>query len=294
MWQANWVKSQLQGRHRDLSVELVKIKTKGDKILDQSLSKVGGKGLFVKEIEDALISRETDIAVHSMKDVPVKLPDGLIIGAVPEREDLRDAFISAGSIPLKRLRQGARIGTSSLRRQSQLLHLRPDIAIVPIRGNVETRIKKIETEGLDGVILAAAGLKRLRFEHKVTEFFEPEVMLPAIGQGALAIEIRDDDDAAKELIGFLDHEKTRIGVTAERSFLRTLEGGCQVPIAAWARVDGESIHLIGMVADVDGGSLIRDTIDGTLDQAEALGGLLAERLLEQGARAILDKLLENE
>jgi len=294
LWQANWVKSQLQGRHRDLSVELVKIKTKGDKILDQSLSKVGGKGLFVKEIEDALISRETDIAVHSMKDVPVKLPDGLIIGAVPEREDLRDAFISAGSIPLKRLRQGARIGTSSLRRQSQLLHLRPDIAIVPIRGNVETRIKKIETEGLDGVILAAAGLKRLRFEHKVTEFFEPEVMLPAIGQGALAIEIRDDDDAAKELIGFLDHEKTRIGVTAERSFLRTLEGGCQVPIAAWARVDGESIHLIGMVADVDGGSLIRDTIDGTLDQAEALGGLLAERLLEQGARAILDKLLENE
>ena len=294
LWQANWVKDQLETRHPGLSVELVKIKTKGDKILDTALAKVGGKGLFVKEIEDALIRNETHLAVHSMKDVPADLPEGLIIDAIPEREDVRDAFIAREVSTWKDLPQGARVGTSSLRRQSQLLSRRPDLTMIPLRGNVETRLKKLETENLDAVVLAVAGIKRMKLEDRITEYFSDDIMLPAIGQGALALEVREDDREVRELIRFLKHPDTETAMAAERSFLRTLQGGCQVPIAALARVDGDTVRISGLVADTDGSSVFRDSAEGPADDAARIGSELAARILDQGARDILEKLLEAE
>ena len=294
LWQANWVKDRLETRHPGLSVELVKIKTKGDKILDTALAKVGGKGLFVKEIEDALIRNETHLAVHSMKDVPADLPEGLIIDAIPEREDVRDAFIAREVSTWKDLPQGARVGTSSLRRQSQLLNRRPDLTMIPLRGNVETRLKKLETENLDAVVLAVAGIKRMKLEDRITEYFSDDIMLPAIGQGALALEVREDDREVRELIRFLKHPDTETAMAAERSFLRTLQGGCQVPIAALARVDGDTVRISGLVADTDGSSVFRDSAEGPADDAARIGSELAVRILDQGARDILEKLLEAE
>ncbi len=294
LWQARWVKSQLESRHEGLRVELVLIKTKGDTILDTALSKVGGKGLFVKEIEEALLRRETDVAVHSMKDVPAEQPEDLVIGAVPEREDLRDVLISRDGKPLEQLPPGARIGTGSLRRQAQLLALRPDLTVVSIRGNVDTRIRKLQTDNLDGIILAAAGMKRMDMSHLVTQYFSPETMLPAIGQGALAIETRRDDRRTLDLISFLKHERTEIGLTAERSFLRTVQGGCQVPIAAWADVAGPVVKLHGLVADLDGRTVIRESMQAPIGQTEALGREVAEKILARGGREILDSLLENQ
>lgn len=294
LWQANWVKDRLETRHPGLSVELVKIKTKGDKILDTALAKVGGKGLFVKEIEDALIRNETHLAVHSMKDVPADLPEGLIIDAIPEREDVRDAFIAREVSTWKDLPQGARVGTSSLRRQSQLLSRRPDLTMIPLRGNVETRLKKLETENLDAVVLAVAGIKRMKLEDRITEYFSDDIMLPAIGQGALALEVREDDREVRELIRFLKHPDTETAMAAERSFLRTLQGGCQVPIAALARVDGDTVRISGLVADTDGSSVFRDSAEGPADDAARIGSELAARILDQGARDILEKLLEAE
>jgi hydroxymethylbilane synthase len=294
LWQANWVKDRLESRHQGLSVELVKIKTKGDKILDTALAKVGGKGLFVKEIEDALIRRETDLAVHSMKDVPAELPEGLIIDAIPEREDVRDAFIAREVSAWKDLPHGAHVGTSSLRRQSQLLHLRPDLVMIPLRGNVETRLRKLETENLDAVVLAVAGIKRMKLEDRITEYLSDDIMLPAIGQGALALEVREDDREMRELIRFLKHPATETAMAAERSFLRTLQGGCQVPIAALARVEGDKVRISGLVADTDGSRVFRDSAEGAVEDAARIGSDLAARILDQGAGEILERLLEAE
>src|SRR5512137_1043138 len=269
LWQANWVKSELEKRYPDMEVSLVKIKTMGDKILDVPLAQVGGKGLFVKEIEEAMLRGEIDIAVHSMKDVPTEFPEGLGLVCITEREDPRDAVISRG-IKFADLKQGARIGTSALRRQAQLLKVRPDLEMVIIRGNVETRISKLITEKLDAVILAAAGLKRLGFTDKVTEYLDTNLSLPAIGQGALGIECRLDNEAVKETIAFFHHPDTSYAVRAERALLKRCEGGCQVPIAAFGQVNGDQMTLTGFVASVDGKRSVRETITGPAAEGEKL------------------------
>jgi hydroxymethylbilane synthase len=292
--QAEWVKARLEERYKDLDVGLKKIKTTGDMILDVPLAQVGGKGLFVKEIEEALLRREIDLAVHSMKDVPTFLPPGLHLGAITDREDPRDVFIGRDGRPFKNLRQGARIGTSSLRRQAQLLNLRPDLQIVQLRGNLDTRLRKIvqseSDDGLDGIILAAAGLKRMGWLDKVTEYLPFEMSLPAVGQGALGIECRMGDTATNQKLKFLNHPKTQWCVLAERAFLGRLEGGCQVPIAAHGRIENERLKLDGLVSSVDGRRLIRDSAQGPPEEAERLGVHLAERLVSQGAEAILQEI----
>jgi hydroxymethylbilane synthase len=291
VWQAGWVRSRILALNPQYEVELVKIKTMGDKITDVPLARVGGKGLFVKEIETALLEGRIDLAVHSMKDVPADIPQGLLIGAVPERENPADALISRNGNSLEDLPKGACIGSSSLRREAQVRHIRPDITVRPLRGNLDTRIRKLETEALDGIIVAAAGVKRLGLEARITQYLPEHVMLPAIGQGALAIEIREDDDLVRSLTTALDHRQTRLTVESERAFLRRLEGGCQVPIAARAKVAGDQLELTGLVAEVDGSVLIRDSIAGASDQPEKLGVELANRLLEKGGRKVLEKIL---
>ncbi len=293
LWQAEWVKSELERRHPGLEVNLVKIKTTGDKILDVPLARVGGKGLFVKEIEEAMLRDDIDIAVHSMKDVPTEFPDGLGIHCVTEREDPRDALISRG-VAFASLPHGAKVGTSALRRQAQLLKVRPDLQMVVIRGNVETRIGKLETEGLDAVILAAAGLKRLGYTHRITEYLGLDLSLPAIGQGALGIECRLDDDAVKDAVAFLNHTETSQAVHAERALLWRCEGGCQVPIAAHGEVRNGELTLAGFVASVDGSRSVRDSISGPASQCEKLGIELAERLLRNGAGEILSEVYQRE
>lgn len=292
--QAEWVKTRLEERYKDLDVGLKKIKTTGDMILDVPLAQVGGKGLFVKEIEEALLRQEIDLAVHSMKDVPTFLPSGLHLGAITNREDPRDVFISRDGRPLKDLRQGARIGTSSLRRQAQLLNFRPDLQIVQLRGNLDTRLRKVaqssSDEGLDGIILAAAGLKRMGWLDRVTEYLLFEMSLPAVGQGALGIECRMGDATTNQKLKFLNHPETRCCVLAERAFLGRLEGGCQVPIAAHGRIENNYLHLDGLVASVDGRRLIRDSVQGPQEEAERLGVHLAEQLVSQGAEAILQEI----
>ena len=244
LWQANWVKTALTAGHPSLSVELVPIKTKGDKILDVALAKVGGKGLFVKEIEEALLNGHIDLAVHSMKDMPAEIPDGLCIGAIPRRETPQDVLISRKGLPLSQLGQNARIGTSSLRRTAQLLYVRPDLVILPLRGNLDTRLKKLEAENLDAIILAAAGVKRLGIEYRITEYLDEKVMLPAVGQGALCIEIRENDPEVESITTLLEHHETRTVVMGERAFLNRLEGGCQVPIAAHGKIEKRQIYTL--------------------------------------------------
>ena len=292
LWQANWVKSTLERMVPETAVSLLPIKTKGDKILDVPLAKVGGKGLFVKEIEEALLDRRIDLAVHSMKDMPAELPEGLCIGPVPERENPHDVLISATGVGLSALEPGAVIGTSSLRRAAQLLHTRPDLTILPLRGNLDTRLKKLQHHQMDAIVLAAAGVKRLGLEHVITEYLDPSVMLPAVGQGALCIEIRREDPAISDLLTPLDHLQTRIAVMGERAFLHRLEGGCQVPIAAFGQVQQNEFSLSGLVADVDGKTLIKDTLQGSLDEPETIGKKLADRLASLGARKILNQLKE--
>lgn len=287
LWQAEWVKSELEKRYPGMTVELIKIKTTGDKILDVPLAKVGGKGLFVKEIEEAMLRGEIDIAVHSMKDVPTMFPEGLHLGAITKREDPRDAFISRGSVRFKDLPQGAKVGTSSLRRQAQLMNIRPDLEILQLRGNVDTRLRKLREGQFDAIILAAAGIKRLGLSQNVTEYIEPEVSLPAIGQGALGIECKKDDREVNDLISFFNHPESRTCVSAERALLKRLEGGCQVPIACYGKIIDGGLHLTGLVASVDGKHIIKDSINGRPEDAERLGVTLAENLLEQGADAIL-------
>jgi hydroxymethylbilane synthase len=290
LWQANWVKSALNAGNTPIAVELVPIKTKGDKILDVPLAKVGGKGLFVKEIEDALLNDRIDLAVHSMKDMPSEIPDGLCVGAIPEREIPQDVLISKKGLLLHDLMPGARIGTSSLRRSSQLLHARPDLVILPLRGNLDTRLKKLETENLDAIILAAAGVKRLGLENRITEYLDENVMLPAVGQGALCIEIRQNDPEIEPIIAALNHQQSWTVVMGERAFLNRLEGGCQVPIAAHGKIEKNTFTLCGLVASVDGTTVIKETLSGHEDSSESIGVNLADRLLSMGAKTIMENL----
>jgi hydroxymethylbilane synthase len=290
VWQAEWVKSRLLALHPECRVDLVKIKTTGDKILDVPLAQVGGKGLFVKEIETALLDEDVDIAVHSMKDMPAEVPPGLCIGAVPERENPLDVLISKEGKTFTDLPEGARLGSSSLRRGAQVRHLRPDITVCGLRGNLDTRLRKLETEDLDAIILAAAGITRLGLADRITEYISASVMLPAIGQGALSIEMREADEATGNMIAPLDHRETRVTVETERAFLARLEGGCQVPIAGHAKLIDEQIEFTGLISEVDGSLLLRETISGPVAEREALGEQLAERLLADGGREILDKV----
>jgi hydroxymethylbilane synthase len=293
LWQANWVKDTVNRHHPDLTVELVIIKTKGDKILDVPLAKVGGKGLFVKEIEEALLDGRIDLAVHSMKDMPADIPAGLCIGAIPEREEPRDVLISRSGLPLDRLGKGARVGTSSLRRSAQLLRARPDIAIVPLRGNLDTRLKKLENESMDAIVLAAAGIRRLGLAKRITQILDRSVMLPAVGQGALCIETRARDARISPVVAVLDHLPTRQVVMGERSFLNRLEGGCQVPIAGHGRIDEKGYTLTGLVCDVDGSRQIKQSRTGPATRSEQIGFELAEALLAMGAGEILERLNAN-
>ena len=281
------MKDRLEALHPDLQVELVPMSTQGDKILDTPLAKVGGKGLFVKELETAMLEGRADIAVHSMKDVPVEFPDGLGLHTICEREDPRDAFVSNHFNQIDELPQGAVVGTSSLRRQCQLRAARPDLVIRDLRGNVNTRLAKLDAGEYDAIILAAAGLKRLEMAHRIAAFIEPEQSLPANGQGAVGIECRLDDHELHALLAPLEHPETRIRVLTERAMNRALQGGCQVPIGAYALVQGEEVWLRGLVGSPDGARVIRDEIRGPLAEGEALGHTLAQRLLAAGADVIL-------
>ena len=285
--QSEWVQAQLHALAPHVTVTLRRIQTSGDRILDVPLAQIGGKGLFVKEIEEALLSGEIDLAVHSMKDVPTELPDGLEILCVPPREDPRDALISRDGKSFLDLPLGAKVGTSSLRRQSQLLHARPDLTIAMLRGNLDTRLKKLREGQFDAIVLAAAGLRRLAWAHEITEYLAPQISLPAIGQGALGIEGRRDDAFIRSLLSGLDHAPSKIAVLAERALLHRLQGGCQVPIAAHATLIGTRVTLEGVVASVDGKELIRDSVDGTIEDPESIGIQLAERLLARGGERIL-------
>lgn len=288
LWQANWVKSELERQYPGIEVSLTIIKTKGDKILDVPLAKVGGKGLFVKEIEDALLSRDIDLAVHSMKDVPTVLPEGLQVAIIPPREDPRDAFFSHSGKNLKELPEGSVIGTSSLRRKSQLLHKFPHLTTKDLRGNVDTRLKKLARQEYDGIILAYAGVKRLGWADQVTELMDPLISLPAIAQGALGIETRINDDFNNQRLAFFHDQQSALAVRAERSLLKTLEGGCQVPIAGYATVDENNrISLTGLVAALDGRQLIKETTSG--ENPEKLGEELAQTLLARGADVLLQE-----
>ena len=288
--QSQWVQARLQELSPGLTISLKRIQTSGDKIFDVPLAKIGGKGLFVKEIEDALLSKEIDLAVHSMKDVPTALPDGLDIFCVPPREDPRDALITRDGCRLDQLKPSARIGTSSLRRQAQLLHHRPDFVIEMLRGNLDTRLRKLREGQFDAIVLAAAGLRRLGWEAEITEYLPVHLSLPAIAQGALGIEARRDDTIVRELLSRVEDPSTRITVTAERALLHRLEGGCQVPIAAHAVLDGDIMTLEGLVASVDGRRVIRHQIQGPATEAHQLGTMLAERLLAEGGDVILKEI----
>ncbi len=290
LWQAEWVKTALEEQSPGTAVELIIIKTKGDKIQDVPLAKVGGKGLFVKEIEEAILDGRVDLAVHSMKDMPAEIPEGLCIGAVPERADPRDVVISGSGQHLDKLVPGARVGTSSLRRAAQLRHVRPDLDVQPLRGNLDTRMRKLDDGQFDAVVLAAAGVKRLGLAHRITQALMPDTMLPAVGQGALCIEIRENDPRIGPLTRALDHAPTRAVVTGERAFLHKLEGGCQVPIAAHGGIDGDQFTLSGLVAELDGSVMIRETMTGLVSNAGDIGVRLAQKLLDRGAGAILDRL----
>lgn len=287
LWQARHVGALLSARHVGLEVELVEMTTEGDRFLSAPLSAVGGKGLFVKEIEQALLDGRADIAVHSLKDMTSVLPEGLVLAAVPTREDPRDAFCSPTGITLETLPKGARVGTSSLRRSCILRSRRPDLEIVSLRGNVQTRLQKTKEQGLAGAMLAFAGLKRLGLEKEITEVLSPEVSLPAVGQGVLAIQCRTNDAEVRALLAPLEDSVTRIAVTAERALLAKLEGGCTVPLAGHAMVADGEVHLRGFVGRPDGSKMVAGEVRGPVAQAHALGEKLADDLLSRGAHEIL-------
>jgi hydroxymethylbilane synthase len=291
LWQANWTRSELENRWPGLVVELVPIKTTGDKITDVPLSKVGGKGLFTKEIDEALLDGRIDLAVHSLKDVPFQLPDGIDLAAVPQREDPRDAFLSNGP-RLEELQPGATIGTSSLRRQVQLRHHFPALNIVTLRGNVDTRLRKLAERQFDAIILAVAGLRRLGHESRITQILGDDVMISAAGQGALGIVCRTEDVSTRQLLGSLDHMPTRTAVTAERGLLRALGGSCQVPVAGKAELVGEKLFIKGLVASLDGSRVVTDSLSGSPEQALELGVELGGRLLSKGAAEILAEIAQ--
>jgi hydroxymethylbilane synthase len=289
LWQANWVKTELERNWPGLPVELIQIKTTGDKILNVPLSEVGGKGLFTKEIDEALLGGTVDAAVHSMKDIPFLLPEGIDFGAVPEREDPRDALVSNGR-KIDALPPAARIGTSSLRRQVQLMHRLPGVRITALRGNVDTRLRKLNDGELDAIVLALAGLRRLGRESAVSQVFDETFMLPAIGQGALGIVCRTGDDAARDRLSSLDHQPTNVAVTAERGLLAALEGSCKVPIAGHARLAEGRIVLKGLVANLSGTVVITGERTGSPDKAREVGIALGEELFSRGAGEILAEI----
>jgi hydroxymethylbilane synthase len=291
LWQANWTKNELEKRWSGLAVELVPIKTTGDKILDVPLATIGGKGLFTKEIDEALLDKRIDVAVHSMKDVPFQLPDGIEFGAIPEREDSRDAFISNG-LKLQELRAGATIGTSSLRRQVQLRHHFPKLNLVNLRGNVDTRLRRLTAGDFDGIVLAMAGLKRLGHEQRITQILDDDVMLSAVGQGALGIVCRTADESTRQTLQVLDHAPTRIAVTAERGLLQALGGSCQVPIAGKASLVRNQLNVKGLIASLDGTHVVGHEMSGVADRAFELGMELGAKLLAMGAGEILAEIAQ--
>ena len=293
MWQAEHVQQELLALHPDLQVELVAIKTRGDRILDTPLYEVGGKGLFIKELEQALLDGRADIAVHSMKDVTVEFPPGLTLSVIMRREDPRDAFISNHYQSLEDLPQSACVGTASLRRQCQVRAVRPDLVVKTLRGNVGTRLRKLDEGSFDAIILAAAGVKRLQIEDRVKQYLPSEVMLPAIGQGAMGIESRADDQDILELIRPLNDETTAIRLAAERVVSRELYGGCHLPIAAYAEIEGDGITISGLVGQVDGSTILFEKISGNRDEAEDLAMQLSRRLLAKGADEILRELIND-
>ena len=290
LWQAHYIADCLRNQYKGLTVEIKHIMTTGDRILDVPLAKIGGKGLFTKELEVAMLSGEIDLAVHSLKDMPTVLPEGLILAAITQRVDPGDALVSPEHKNLDNLPQGARIGTSSLRRKAQLLSYRPDLQISDLRGNVDTRLNKLVSEKLDGIVLAAAGLKRLGWEEKITQIIPKEICLPAVGQGALAIETRADDIEIQELLSFLNNNDSFYATTGERAFLRTVEGGCQVPVGVYGMVDNNLLELEAVIATIDGKTIIRDKIKGDTKTAEFLGEELAKKMLAAGGLKIMTDL----
>lgn len=294
MWQAEHVKSRLLTLHQDIEVELIAMKTRGDVLLDTPLAKVGGKGLFVKELEQGMLEGRADIAVHSMKDVPVAFPDGLHLAVICQREDPHDAFVSNHYDSIDELPQGARLGTSSLRRECQVRTRRPDLEVLPLRGNVNTRLRKLDEGEFDAIILAMAGLKRLGFDDRIRSAMTPEQSLPAIGQGALGIETRVDDEEMNALIAPLQDPDTTITVTAERALNRRLAGGCQVPIAGYAMLEDDEVWLRGLVGRPDGSQTLYAEKRGPAAEADAIGEAVAEMLLSQGADKILSEVYGDE
>ncbi len=294
LWQAEHIAECLCAAHPGLTVSIVKIKTQGDKILDVPLAKVGGKGLFVKELEEAILDGRVDFAVHSMKDMPTDLPEGLAITATTEREDVRDVLIARTVSSLQELAIDATIGTSSLRRQSQLLHFNPKFQIAQLRGNLGTRLNKLEEQNMDAIVLAAAGVRRLGLKDKITQYLPIEISLPAVGQGSLGIESRIDDEPVNDLLACLNHFPSAVAVKAERAFLTRLEGGCQVPIGAYAQLVDNKLVLQGLIAQVDGSQLLRSQIEGEIAEAQQMGVKLAEELLTKGGREILAQIYNSE
>jgi hydroxymethylbilane synthase len=286
-WQAEFVRKRLFAA-AGVEAEIVIIKTSGDKFATAPLTQIGGKGIFVKELEDALMDESIDVAVHSVKDIPTEIPPRLQFPAVFRREDVRDCLISANGATLANLRQGARIGTGSLRRQSQLRHIRPDLDVRDLRGNVDTRLRKAQSGEYDAILLAKAGLDRLGWGDRITETFAPEIFLPAVGQGAIAAECRLSDNEAAEVLGTLDDAESRAAIIAERALLSALQGGCQVPLGAWARTERGEFVLEACVCSVDGAQYVRQRATATPDQAAALGEHVARLLLESGAQSILE------
>lgn len=287
LWQTNWVVDNLRKLNPGRSFKVVSMKTQGDKILDVALAKIGDKGLFTKELEVGMLAGEIDFAVHSMKDLPTVLPEGLTIGAICKRHDPSDVLIAQSSVGLKDMPEGAKIGTSSLRRVAQLSKFRPDLEMVSLRGNLNTRMAKLERENLDGIILAAAGVERMGWSDRITERIPFDVCLPAVGQGSVGIEIRENDSEVYEVVNKLNHAPSEAAIVAERAMLKKLEGGCQIPIGALGRVDGDKMTLEGCVASLNGEKLIRNKVEGSVSEAASLGVALAEKLLDMGAMEIL-------
>jgi len=290
LWQADYVMDCLQKKYPELHVEKKLMTTKGDKILDAPLAKIGGKGLFTKELEQDMLAGGIDIAVHSLKDMPTEVPDGLIITAITKRYDPGDAFVSNKVKSLAELPQGAVVGTSSLRRKAQLLHERPDLVVKDLRGNVNTRLRKLDAGEYDAAVLAVAGLKRLGFGGRITEVLPKSMILPAVGQGALAIEAREDDAETRELVAFLNDEATVACAKAERAFLARVEGGCQVPVGVYATPEDSGLHVEAVIASLDGKRLYRDHVSGQVKDAEPLGTELADKLLDMGGIDIMHEI----
>ena len=290
LWQAEHIAACLKKQYPDITVELKHVMTTGDKILDTPLAKIGGKGLFTKELETEMLAGDIDFAVHSLKDMPTQIPEGLCLAVITKRFDSGDALVSPKYKTLQALPQGAKVGTSSLRRKAQLLHVRPDLDICDLRGNVNTRLKKLETENFAAIVLAAAGLKRLGLADLITDIILPEICLPAVGQGALAIEARANDGEILEILAFLNDAESVQNSTAERAFLAAVEGGCQVPVGVYAETKENQLHVEAVIASVDGKRLLRDSITGSGVDADKLGSALAKRLLDAGGRQIMQEL----